>query len=554
MTVIVGPNNAGKSRLLREIRDYLCGNRDGLAILNSVALHMPPTYEELNQSYSIEELLVRDRYDNWRLRLYSNRPTQPIDNAVSLDQYYSFSPMAYGFDWRAALEGAIQDADEAAFLRMLEGLFVQYMGTEEKLLICKAQHDYGMGSEQQGFLSSIKFDGLLLSKLREKVNELFGCDIVLDYSTLGDRIVFRVSNSGERIDDAHLDTEHDARDLYLTDMLDNQGDGLKSFVSTFLSLNMSHGDVLLIDEPESFLHPPLARQLGELIGEASGNGKKIVVATHSVDILKGILSKNDQAGVLRITQVDGVGNTKRNKVKVIDYNLLNKILQSPLLRVSRVLEGIFCERVILTEAEADELVYQELINKVTPFPGLQFVHGQNKQSLAEIAEIYRSIGIKFEVVVDFDILRVGKELKGMLEAIGYGEDRIINHAVDYANKLRALIDESIDKTSLQEKELEDACKKKRDKVYHELGASFFDPVIESRIKKTLKEMSERHLHILESGELETLFVDDGLAHPGDKHKGEWIPDALSHISQIAPGEERPIQSIEFARSIVATFD
>jgi len=51
-----------------------------------------------------------------------------------------------------------------------------------------------------------------------------------------------------------------------------------------------------------FLHPPLARQLGELIAEAQAEDRSIFVATHSVEILKGILSKSQDVNVIRITQ------------------------------------------------------------------------------------------------------------------------------------------------------------------------------------------------------------------------------------------------------------
>ena len=85
-------------------------------------------------------------------------------------------------------------------------------------------------------------------------------------------------------------------------MLDDQGDGLKSFVSTFLSLNHKEQDILLLDEPEAFLHPPLARRLGEMIGDFQNEDRIIFVATHSVEVLKGILTKNQDVNVIRINR------------------------------------------------------------------------------------------------------------------------------------------------------------------------------------------------------------------------------------------------------------
>lgn len=46
----------------------------------------------------------------------------------------------------------------------------------------------------------------------------------------------------------------------------DQGDGIKSFTGILLYLMMENYCTFLIDEPESFLHPPQARILGQIIG------------------------------------------------------------------------------------------------------------------------------------------------------------------------------------------------------------------------------------------------------------------------------------------------
>ncbi len=99
---------------------------------------------------------------------------------------------------------------------------------------------------------------------------------------------------------------------------------------------------------------------------------------------------------------------------VLNQEILGSILQNLLLRVSRVLEGVFCDKVIFTEAEADELVYQELSEKIISESGIYFAHGQNKQTLANIAELYQKIGIAYEIVTDFDVLRVSSEFNKFL--------------------------------------------------------------------------------------------------------------------------------------------
>lgn len=130
-----------------------------------------------------------------------------------------------------------------------------------------------------------------------------------------------------------------------------------------------------------------------MIGDFYDEDRTIFIATHSVEILKGILTKNQDVNVIRITRAEH----EKNNIMILNQEILNSILQNPLLRVSRVLEGVFCDKVIITEAEADELVYQELSEKIIPESGVYFAHGQNKQTLANIAELYQKIGVAYDI-------------------------------------------------------------------------------------------------------------------------------------------------------------
>ncbi|HIU74389.1 MAG TPA: hypothetical protein IAC62_00735, partial [Candidatus Pelethocola excrementipullorum] len=53
--------------------------------------------------------------------------------------------------------------------------------------------------------------------------------------------------------------------------------------------------------------------------------------------------------------------------------------------------------------------------------------------------------------------------------------------------------------------------------------------IKSKLIDTLKTMSKYHLHILETGELETLLVDYGVKY---KNKKEWIIEAINKVEEL----------------------
>lgn len=534
INIIVGPNNSGKSRFLKELRDYLAGDHRNLRILSTVDFPYPGSFGEINATYNIGSKMVQDQYGNWMLKVYTNRPDQTLDMTASLESYFTRNINAFSGNWQEHFTNVVDQKDNAEFLSWFGSLFYQYIGTEERLTICKTQRNYGMDSNSANYLTSFKYSDELLTSLANKVKQLFQKDIYLDTQTLGDRLLFRVGENFDNIRNKPISNESEARNLFDEDMLDNQGDGLKSFVSTFLSLNYGKSEVLLIDEPEAFLHPPLARQLGEMIGE-SQNEKTVFIATHSVEVLKGILSKCKDVNVIRITQPE----SHKNDVKLVNQEVLNSILQNPLLRVSRVLEGIFCDRVIITEAEADELVFQELIEKIFSESGLFFAHGQNKQTLATIAELYQKIGVKYEIITDFDVLRQPAELYSFL-ALMPMQEKERQRLQNYAVQLRDIVNNSISTDGLDEDAIKTAQKAKRDDVYHKIGVGFFDEPKRGLILKTLDTLSSFHLHIIQSGELETILQDYGVAY---QDKNKWVVVAINKMAEMQKEDFKPTSTL-----------
>lgn len=528
INVFVGPNNSGKSRFLKEIRDYLSGDYRDIKIISEIKHPFPDSLSDMEDVYEISSKMIKDFYGNWMLKSYSSKPTQSFDMNITMDSYFTRNMNTFSGEWHEFLSGIIERKNKEEFFNWFGNLFYQYLGTEERLTICKLQRNYGFNNANINYLSSFKFQSSLLIELSDKVKQLFNKDIYLDTQTLGDGLLFRVGENFDYVRNKTLDNQNDALKLFSEKTLDEQGDGLKSFVSTFLSLKCDQNDLLLLDEPEAFLHPPLARQLGEMIGDFQDENRTVFIATHSIEILKGILSKNQDVNVIRITQPE----PDKNEIKILDQTILNSILSDPLLRVSRVLEGVFCEKVIITEAEADELVYQELIEKIFPESGMFFAHGQNKQTLAQIAKLYQEIGIDYEIITDFDVLRVSSELNEFLSNMPLDECQK-QKIREYSNALREMINNSVEFNGLTEKEISSAQKHKRDEVYHKRGIRFFDEDTSEKIVSTLEMLSTYHLHILKNGELETLLEAFGLEY---KEKKKWIVDAINKIAEINKDE------------------
>ena len=204
---------------------------------------------------------------------------------------------------------------------------------------------------------------------------------------------------------------------------------MRSFASVILHLLAPiSASVLLLDEPEAFLHPPQARFLGEIIATEKSSGAQLFVATHSPDVLQGLV--NVASDRLRLVRMQRDGNV--NRVKELDRKLVKKITSDPLMNYSSVMSGIFHERVIICESDGDCMFYSSVLDldevRGESQPDVLFVHASGKDRMATLAETLRALDVPVDVVADIDVLRDENGLQRIVNVLEGDWSRIQPHA------------------------------------------------------------------------------------------------------------------------------
>lgn len=246
------------------------------------------------------------------------------------------------------------------------------------------------------------------------------------------------------------------------------------------------------------------------------------------------------------------------------------------------MDGLFSDRVIITEAEADEIFYQEVIEKIYPQSGIHFVHGQGKSNIPTIAECYQSVNVNYDIIVDFDLLRQKVDLKKYFDLMYFEIEAEKENYQKNISKFRQHLDaeaekkfvlENIDELhSLQENIIEEKVKQYKkqfkDDVYHKRGLTYFetseksfnnleDEIIKKipdyalkyfkekefweikedeflKIRKSVEELVEnmklQKIHIIPCGEIEVLMKNFNIQYT--KNKSKWIEISLDKISSL----------------------
>jgi hypothetical protein len=205
--------------------------------------------------------------------------------------------------------------------------------------------------------------------------------------------------------------------------LSMQGSGMQAFMGTILTLATGGYDFVLLDEPEVFLHPPQARLLGEVVAEMSRNGgPQVIVATHSDDFVQGVIGASRDDGdvtVVRITRpADDV-----NRVAQVNPEAIKSLYRDPLLRYSNIIDGIFYKGVVICEAESDCTYYSATLahvegEKKLGASDLLFTQCGGKDRFARAYKALAAASVPTAVIADIDLLADKGKFTELYEEMG----------------------------------------------------------------------------------------------------------------------------------------
>lgn len=186
-----------------------------------------------------------------------------------------------------------------------------------------------------------------------------------------------------------------------------------------------NGGVLLMEEPESYLHPHLRRKLRSTLVRLQSKGNQVVVCTHSPELIS--FSANLQ--IIRLScDVDG---TKASVYKTSGAEAALKAEEKFHERGKH--ELIFANRVVLTEGKPDEaavLLGLERVGVDVDGESVSVVDCGGVDNLPAYAGVCASLGIPWFAVHDADILPGGgrkpntQRARAKLDALKSAKDQI----------------------------------------------------------------------------------------------------------------------------------
>lgn len=520
IVVLVGPNNAGKSQALRDIYSCLEGGYSGIVVSGLDLEKSQGLLSEKLDAYPTVQKHASDGY---------------------IDYYFLGREMTLYSSYDKEFK------DEKYFGRFCD-FFVANLDTRNRLNICQHAENIDRYDPIKSPIQLVAKNPGLRDWLSNCFRKAFGAGIIPNglfgrwtSLSIGEPINVEPSSDGLKV------LDEVAKKLESYPLVQNQGDGIKSFTGILLYLMLKNYAIYLIDEPEAFLHPPHAKVMGEIIGSSLDKDKQAFIATHSEEIIKGLLETcPDRVKIIRITR-----EQNQNFFHIIDNEQFKTVWNDPLLKYSNIMSSLFYNSVVLCESDSDckmySIVLEYLKKQEGKYPETLFIHCGGKQRMASIAKALTTLGIFVRIVPDIDVLNNELEFKNIVESVNLKWDLISKNykiikadvesksaktkRVETKNKLMEILDSSEDEY-LSDKEL---TRLKKSFVASSPWASIKDSGSSAiprgnsteAFKKINEVLRSNGIFIVEVGELEC-FVKE----VGGEHGPQWVNTVLEKYPDI----------------------
>jgi len=259
----------------------------------------------------------------------------------------------------------------------------------------------------------------LLEQISRMTKGAFGDPLTLDL-TAGRMVMLRL---GVPSSDPEFSRHGVPGRDYITELralptLGEQGHGIRCYTGMLMELLAVNHTVVLIDEPEAFLHPPQAELIGRAISDIKHEESQVFVATHDANVLKGFLSSSKSENVT-IVRIGRSGD--KNPVAVLRQKDLEQLWSNPALRYSNVLDGIFSEGTVVCEGDPDCRLYESATDALDDMgaSGLNFTHGGGVGRVPAIVAALSAVSVPTAVVIDLDVLGKADHLRAIVESLGH---------------------------------------------------------------------------------------------------------------------------------------
>lgn len=171
--------------------------------------------------------------------------------------------------------------------------------------------------------------------------------------------------------------------------IEDEGAGIQDTIIIMTALEIHRGKIIMIEEPETHLHPGAQKELFDVIMEYS-KYSQIFISSHSSVFVNSVKSNQ----IYLVNQIDNIShiNHLADEITFQEIKAILGIYNS---------DALFSNNIVLVEGKSDKLVFQELFQKLTGLSNLdvRFESTQNRTNLARVFSNLISLNLNVPAVI-----------------------------------------------------------------------------------------------------------------------------------------------------------
>lgn len=392
VTIFVGPNNSGKSKLLTEIQQY-CNSGTKNHTFNLID---DISFSELTEDQQTEEIQKHTLAPNNNERI--NQGNVLFGDGRRRNQVGENLP-------KQIL--STPNRQKQNFCKYYLSFKTLKLDALNRISLINEQPLGDMQNSPSNNLAILFNDDEKRLEARRIIKDAFELYFVLDPTNAG-QLRIRLSKVEPTNHQLERGLHKEAVEFHKNALeITQASDGVKAFTGIITSIIAGDPKVTILDEPEAFLHPSLSSKLGkEIASTAKIELNRLFVSTHSYNFLMGCIQSGAPINIVRLTYSNDVGTAR-----LLDKNKIEALMRDPLLRSTGVLNALFYKYVIVTEGDSDRAFYQEINERLVQFApekainNCLFINAVGKDTIWKIIKPLREMGIPAVGIYDIDILK-----------------------------------------------------------------------------------------------------------------------------------------------------
>lgn len=320
--------------------------------------------------------------------------------------------------------------------------------------------------------------------------------------------------------------------------LENKGSGLQSLIMIelfkFYCKVFNQSSLLILEEPELFLHPHAKRMLSDILNDfIEDNKNQIIITTHSEEFIHNIDIEN--INVIRKT----TNGTKKSRIVKENYGDGKELQKLKIELQHKNAEMFFAEKVILVEGEEQILIPEIVKNiygkNILNNNDISIIKVGGKTYFGIYRKVLNELKIKNYIIADYDIINRGIDrLLNDDEKHKLGEIRTkLQETLKNNKKIKKEMEsrdweslvnilDKIVKEKQYDNELDEIWTTFKNRIHEKCKLKDLDQEIKKEISDFILDMYKNGIFIMKKGELEDYYKKENFGEEFSNISGKGI--------------------------------